>query len=121
MTRMIGIDVDGVIGNHRKIFADVLKRVSGKEINPDSITKIPVHQCFELGVTKDQELLVFNRRDYWEEMPVYPEAAERIHQVRNVLGLQVYIFTHRPWPDLATLDLQSGVDAWRPLLSLIHI
>src|SRR5438128_2260191 len=53
MICIVGVDIDGVIGDHRKMFAEVLKRATGKQIDPEAITKIPVHQCRELEVTKD--------------------------------------------------------------------
>ena len=47
----IGIDIDGVLGDHRARFASLLPTVAeGKTLDPESIVHIPLHEC---GALKD--------------------------------------------------------------------
>ncbi|MBW3598149.1 MAG: hypothetical protein KY475_12865, partial [Planctomycetes bacterium] len=47
-TRIIGLDIDGVIGDQRRTFCAYLRREGGARLSADSITKIPVHECMSL-------------------------------------------------------------------------
>jgi len=95
---IIGVDIDGVLNLHREHFCRLLKENTGKEINPDQITAIPVHECAGLGVTRGDEKKVFNDPKYWIDMPVQEDAPDVLRRLRNSFNLKVFIFTHRPWP-----------------------
>jgi len=101
---IIGVDIDGVLNRHREQFCKLLERQVGKKINPDAITTIPVHECDNIGVTREDEKKVFNDPEYWITMPVADGAADNLRRLRNSFNFKVYIFTHRPWPVKAGMD-----------------
>lgn len=106
---VIGVDIDGVLNDHRRHFCRVLQRETGKEVDPNSITRIPVHECRDLvdvngdslDVTLDDEMLVFNCVDYWSDMPPVPDASRTLREFKETLHYKVMVFTHRPWPNPA--------------------
>jgi uncharacterized HAD superfamily protein len=114
MIQRIGIDIDGVLGDHRTGFVALLQRTSGKTCDANAIVRIPVRNNPQLGVTQEDETRVFNRPEYWSEMPVYHGAAETIRNLRSI-GWRVYVFTRRPWPDMDRLDA-NALSAWEQFL-----
>jgi hypothetical protein len=88
----------------------MLLRLRGINVHPDSITVIPVHKCAGLGVTLADECAVFNHPSYWKDMPVEQGAAVALAQLRQDDGRQVFLFTHRPWPDCSTFPEGSAED-----------
>ena len=113
----IGIDIVGVLGDHRQQFAKILKEVKGKVIDPQAITRIPVHECAGLDVCEPDEHAVFNEPSYWTGMPVYPQAAKRIEELRKIAGYRIHIFSYRPWPNPKTLS-PSAWEQWIPTRAL---
>jgi len=99
-SNIIGIDIDGVLNRHREHFCKILKEKTSIDIDPEEIKVIPVHQDPGLNVTREDEKKVFNDPKYWTEMPPMENAAQRISNFLNFFRLKVYIFTHRPWPDM---------------------
>lgn len=102
-SRIIGVDIDGVLADHRPQFCDFLEKATNVDIDPEAITKIPVHECVALGVTREQEHRVFNNPGYWSGMPVVAGAPEYFSRLRNELGFRMSIFSYRDWP-LASID-----------------
>jgi len=96
---IIGIDVDGVLTRHREQFCKLLKKNVGKEIRPDEITAIPVHECESLNISEDDEKAVFNDPEYWTSMPVEEGASNNLEKLRNIFKFKIFIFTYRPWPN----------------------
>ncbi len=96
----IGIDIDGVLNDHRNHFCEFFNTIQGKKIDPETITKIPVHQCETLSikVNESDEHSVFNNPDYWTKMPVAERCSEVIKELRDELNYEIKIFTYRPWP-----------------------
>lgn len=107
--RSVGVDIDGVLNLHREHFCHILKRHTGKQISPDTITKIPVHECKELGITPEEEQSVFEDIDYWTQMPACLDAVHYIRKLRRDFGYKIYIVSHRPWPRQKLI----GKDWWR--------
>jgi len=68
-SNIIGVDIDGVLTQHRKQFCDILNKNRGKSVTPDAIKAIPVRECESLGVSKEDEEAVFNDPTYWIRMP----------------------------------------------------
>jgi len=97
-SHIIGLDIDGVLNCHRRHFCQLLCELRRKDIDPDRITRIPVHECEGLDVTEEDEHAVFNEPRYWTEMPAMDGAADIVRRLRNVFGYSIHIFTHRPWP-----------------------
>ncbi|MBP7052173.1 MAG: hypothetical protein KBE65_14250 [Phycisphaerae bacterium] len=95
----IGVDIDGVLNCHRLHFCRLMKQLRNKEIDPERITKIPVHDCKEVDVTRDDEDAVFNHPAYWQDMPVREGATRRLKELKNIFGYKILIFTYRPWPN----------------------
>lgn len=100
----IGVDIDGVLNEHRQHFCRLLKEKTGKSLKPGEISTIPLHDCPALQVTRDDEKLVFNDPLYWSEMEPVKDAAHNLNRLRN-MNLKVHIFSHRAWPD--TFGLSS--------------
>ncbi len=98
-SRILGVDIDGVLNKHRDHFCKLLKENTGKNLNPDQILIMPVHEYQDLNVTRKDERKVFNDPRYWKDMPAIEDASDRIRTLGNVLKLKVYIFTYRPWPE----------------------
>lgn len=96
---ILGIDIDGVLNKHREHFCKLLKENAGKQISPEQILIMPVHEHTALNVSREDERKVFNDPRYWKDMPAMEDASNRIRTLRNVFELKVYIFTYRPWPD----------------------
>lgn len=103
-SNILGIDIDGVINKHREQFCSILLEKTGKELNPDLITIMPVHEHPTLGIKREEERQVFNDPSYWINMPAIEGASEVIERLRNVFRSKIYIFTHRQWPDAKTKE-----------------
>jgi uncharacterized HAD superfamily protein len=99
----IGIDIDGVLDQHREKFCEMAASKLNKQLRPQDIKMLPVHENTGLNppITRADERAIFNDPQYWVEMPVLDGAAEAIKTIRDSYLLPVHIFTHRPWPDLS--------------------
>jgi uncharacterized HAD superfamily protein len=112
-SHIIGVDIDGVLNAHRHHFATTLNERVGKAIDPDSITRIPVH---EMGgaVTEADEHAVFNWAPYWRDLPIKdPSLPAVLDKLRNLFGFEIWLFTHRGWPQESTFPTRSGREYWR--------
>jgi len=98
-SNILGIDIDGVLNKHREHFCGLLEKNVGKEISPENILIMPVHEYPALKIEREDERKVFNDPKYWTDMPAVENASNRIRTLRNVFKLKVYIFTYRAWPD----------------------
>jgi len=105
---IIGVDIDGVLNNHREHFCSLLRKHTRKKVAPDQITAIPVHECEGLGVTREDEKKVFNDPKYWIDMPAREHASDVLRRLRNSLSIKVFIFTHRPWPITVSLTNEEA-------------
>jgi len=101
----VGVDIDGVLNRHREHFCKLLEENTGKKLDPQSITTIPLHDCPALGVSREDENLVFNDPRYWTEMPLLDDAEHNLARIRN-LNMKIYIFSHRAWPN--TSGMKQG-------------
>jgi len=99
----IGIDIDGVLNQHREKFCEMASKKLNKQLRPEDIKLLPVHENAGLNppITRADERAIFNDPEYWVEMPVLDGAADAIKTFRRSYLLPVHIFTHRPWPDLS--------------------
>lgn len=97
---IIGVDIDGVLNKHREKFCELLKKNTGKDLSPENITIIPVHENPKLNITKEEEKKVFNDPEYWIDMPKIDGAIKTLNKIKNLFGLKVFIFTFRDWPQL---------------------
>ena len=109
-SHIIGVDIDGVLNRHREHFCKMLADLCGKEVDPQTIIRIPVHECQELkdgsgksmSVTEQDEHAIFNHPRYWREMPAEEQARDMLGRLKNVFRFRIFIFTHRPWPHPTT-------------------
>lgn len=119
----IGIDIDGVLGEHRTAFAKILPVVAkGKTLDPSSIKHIPLHECDCLkegdgrtvSITQREEHAVFNTTTYWTTMPCYKDAPGVLRELKDAYRFHINIFTYRPWPNPAAYpDTMPGANhAW---------
>jgi len=98
-SNILGVDIDGVLNEHRQHFCSLLSNKTNKELDPNAITHIPVHENPNLEVDREDERQVFNDPKYWKDMPDVEGAAETLRKLRNIFQFKIYIFTYRPWPD----------------------
>lgn len=98
-SNILGVDIDGVLNKHREKFCSLLYEKTEKEIKPEEITIIPVHEHPTLGITREDERKVFNDPKYWTDMEVIEDAEDNLRKLRNIFRLKIYIFTYRPSPD----------------------
>jgi uncharacterized HAD superfamily protein len=113
---IIGVDLDGVLGRHREQFCKVLMEERDKDVAPESIVKIPVHECAGLRLCEEDEWAVFNQPRYWTEMAAYEDASYVLKRLRDVLHYEVLIFSWRPWPNWAKIppeQLERYRRLWR--------
>jgi len=98
-SRILGIDIDGTIGNHTHQYCAMLKELTGIAITADQITTIPVSKIKGLSLTReDHEIPIFHEPRYWIEMKGFAAVEDYISNLRTKLGYQVVIFTDRSWP-----------------------
>jgi uncharacterized HAD superfamily protein len=112
---IIGIDIDGVMNSHREHFCSLLAQKRGKIISPGQITHIPVHEA-DLGVSREDEMVVFNDARYWIDMPIENTTSSNLKKLRNIFKFKLFIFTHRPWPNVTTIDKnerKTVIASWR--------
>lgn len=95
---VVGVDMDGVLNDHRNHFVKVLKTQTGKDLDPALITKIPVRQIPDANIEIKDELAVFNWPSYWTDMPALKDAADCIKRLRSAFGYRIWVFTNRGWP-----------------------
>jgi len=108
-SRIIGIDIDGVLNKHRETFCEIhldnLHKTYGddipadKRLKPEEINKIPVNLIVEKKIDKNDEFDVFNKPKYWEEQrPIDDNIGKIIKELKNTFGYKIYIHSYRPWP-----------------------
>ena len=111
---IVGVDIDGVLNDHRTHFCGLLNKLTGKTLDPNSITHIPVHEMAGTQVTSADEDAVFNWPSYWHDMPVVdPNVGRIIRRIRNALGYQVWIFTLRGYPEARSIPESKVHDYWQ--------
>jgi uncharacterized HAD superfamily protein len=106
----VGIDIDGVLSEHKEHFCNLLYQLTNKKLHPECILRIPVHEDPRHGVTEEDEKTVFNNLNYWLEMPCSKSAPLSIKKLRNGLKLKIYVFTYRPWP---SEKIRQNSVAWK--------
>jgi len=108
---ILGIDIDGVLNDHRKHFCDLLSQSQIKKktnsLLPEDITTIPLHECRILNVSRSDEKKVFNNVRYWTEMPSIKDVELEVSRIKR-FNLKIFIFSHRPWPSTDGLELRLG-------------
>jgi uncharacterized HAD superfamily protein len=109
----VGVDIDGVLNKHREHFCKLLHSFTRKQLDPDAILRIPVHEDPRLRITEDDEKTVFDNPQYWTEMPCAESAALSIRKLRNGLKLKIRIFTYRPFPSEKTRQNKDAMKEWR--------
>lgn len=116
----IGVDICGVLNEHRDQFCKILYRNTGKQVEPDDITIIPVHTDPRLGVTLEDEEKVFNDPEYWVNLKPTENSSRTLGKIRDIYKLTVVLFTYRPWPYVENIKVeekQKMLDKWRQAAS----
>jgi len=89
--KIVGIDIDGVLGEYEPWFLKFVKDVSGWKF--DSINQLK----HELGTKKHEELKsAYRQSGVKAKMPVRPGAIELTHKLKE-MGYQIIILTARPY------------------------
>ena len=106
----IGIDIDGVLNNHRPHFCKLLNDIKQKEIQPETITRLPIHQCETLSIKVDEldAHAVFNNPDYWIKMPVLDRCSDVIKELKNEFNYKikrVRLFCDMPHNSLSSQNI----------------
>lgn len=118
---IIGVDICGVLNEHRPRFCEVLQKTVRETVNPEDITVVPVHEHPTLNITRQDERKVFNEPEYWTEMRPTYSSVDRLRSIRNAFKLKVMLFTHRPWPNPVDLksakEIQALNDTWKTAAS----
>ncbi len=111
----IGIDIDGVLNEHRPQFCKMLGQLTNNRLNlsPEEITHIPVHEDSKHNVTRDDEKTVFDCVKYWTEMPCAVGAPLSIRKIRNSMKMKVFIFTYRPSPSEKITNDKKAFKEWQ--------
>ena len=97
---IIGVDIDGVLNKHREKFCEILKKNTGKDLSPEDITEIPVHENPKLNISIEDEKKVFNDPEYWVNMPKIDGSIKILNKITSSFQLKIFIFTSRPWPQV---------------------
>ena len=84
----IGIDIDGVIADHRIQFARTIKMVYKRDIDPDMITTIPAWECGI--VSREEHDAVFKYKDYWLDMGEMESACKYINLLYQRFNIEIY-------------------------------
>jgi uncharacterized HAD superfamily protein len=110
-SKIIGVDIDGVLNEHTYHFCDIAnENHTGLNIVHDEIVEIPVHKCIE-RVTKNIEQSVFLTKEYWSKMPVKNKSSTYLAKIRTNLNYKVHIFTKRDWKS-ATFNVDELTKRW---------
>jgi uncharacterized HAD superfamily protein len=99
-----GIDIDGVLNNQTEQFVDYLFLLTGKKINKSRIKEIPVSLNRDLGISDEDEKLVFNTKEYWQGLELKPKADKRINDIQRKFGYKITFFTYRDFPQYPTIE-----------------
>ncbi len=108
---ILGVDICGVLNEHRPQFCEMLSTTVEKVINPEDITVVPVHEHPTLNITRQDERKVFNEPEYWIKMSPTCSSVDRLRSVRNAFKLTVMLFTYRPWPNPVDLKSDKEIQA----------
>jgi len=85
---IIGIDIDGVLNNHRQHFCNLLLKNKNKHLDPEDIFLMPVHENKSLEISRDDERAVFNDPSYWMDMPVIDKSlGDILRSIKNKMKL----------------------------------
>jgi len=109
----IGIDIDGVLNEHRAQFCKFLLQLTGKQLDPEDIVKIPLHEDPKHGVNREDEKTVFDCVKYWTEMPCIESAASSIKKMRNSMKMKIFVFTYRPSPSEKITKDKTQFKEWQ--------
>ncbi len=109
-SRIIGIDIDGVLNKHRETFCEIHKKnllTQYKEndiplelkLTPEEITNIPVSQIEAKKILVNHEYDVFNNPSYWsDQVLIDNNVGKIIKELKNSFGYKINIHSFRPWP-----------------------
>lgn len=108
-SRIIGIDIDGVLNKHRDTFCDIHNEnmkirfgdniPQNKNLTPEEINAIPVSMIEGKNITKDDEFDVFNNPQYWRKQKLFEtNVYKTIKELRNDFDYKINLYTYRPWP-----------------------
>src|SRR5262245_23510091 len=109
---ILGVDIDGVLNEHRAHFCRLLKRQVDKDLRAEEIPVIPVHKIPHFDVDPADEAAVFNWPQYWTEMPPLRGAPESMGRIR-ARGVAVWVYSRRPWPNPTTFPPGREQTYWR--------
>jgi hypothetical protein len=124
-SRIIGVDIDGVLNKHRETFCKIhttnlnkkYKDIvpDGKQLKPEEINVIPVSLIEGKEVDRDDEFDVFNNPVYWEIQEIIENnVGKTIKELKNSFGYRINIHSYRPWPQYAFGHLiKSDNNLWR--------
>lgn len=102
-----GVDIDGVMNNQTELFVKWLEKLKIK-IKEQNILEIPVRLNPDLGVNAFHEEVIFNSKEYWEELSESENVFKTIKDIKNVFGYKVFIYTHRDWGNMSE-DVKSKI------------
>lgn len=92
-----GVDIDGVINNQTDNFIKWYKKIYGVEIKRKQLKEIPVRLNESLNISSEHEEVIFNCKEYWEDLSENENAFKTIKEIHKSFGYKVFLYTHRDW------------------------
>jgi hypothetical protein len=102
----MGIDIDGVLNNQTPHFSEWLKKLTGIILDETKLKEIPVSLNAGIGVSDMDEKIVFNTKEYWEQLPQKADAALRVNDFQKRFGYKILFFSYRDWPQYGSKEVE---------------
>lgn len=103
MHQVIGLDIDGVLGNFNSTYIELLVKLTGKDLfqpKPFEITTWFYPEA--AGYTKAEIAAAWKHievdENFWVQLQPYPDAQQFLEDLWEVEHQNVYFITHRPGP-----------------------
>lgn len=103
-----GIDIDGVMNNQTENFIKWYHKFNEREIKKDDIKEIPVRLNSSLNINAFDEEVIFNCKEYWEELQENENAFRTIKDIHKSFGYRVFLYTHRDWGN-TTKEIEAKI------------
>jgi len=93
-SRLIGIDIDGVLSDIVVQFSEYASELFGEEISTTDVVSEDIETCTKLS--RDQLVEIFRTRQFFQTMPVIDCATDSLHRLKKA-GWRTVLMTDRFW------------------------
>lgn len=114
MNPTIAFDIDGVLNRYGLHFCMTFEGLTGRRIDYERITSLPVTECLDVSVSWKELVDVFNRPEFWVGLPTSDGASDCLMDLSRS-GFRIEVFTDRIWPfldNLAPRDADAVRSKW---------